>query len=631
MIREFGKNRLDSILESVDAAIITIDIRGRVMDVNTATLKLFGYEETELLGKNVKLLMPKPYREEHDGYIRNYQATGERKIIGLGRRVTGQHKSEKCFPIHLSVAEFEEQGEVYYTGIIHDLTELEQANAASLQLGRIIDESINEVYTFSMDTLLFKMVNKVALNNLGYSIEEISQLTPINIVKSLSREQLLKTLNPILDGLKERVQLAVAIVRKNGTVYEADVQLHLSRTNDPSVFVAIVQDVTENNRMARAIRQTQKMESIGSLTGGVAHDFNNILTVILGNLELLDYELEGADQLELLKEARDAANMGARLTKRLLAFARRSRLTPLTINLNNLILDISEMLCRLLGENVQFTSILEPNLSETLVDISEFENALVNLCINARDAMPTGGTLAIETQNCVLDEETIAGLEIREGQYVKICVTDTGTGVAEDIRDSLFEPFVSTKLGAQGSGLGLSMVYGFVKQSNGHITVYSESGKGTTFTLYLPVVEGATTAPSAEADSSNKVNTQRGKTILLAEDDDSVRKLTIKRLERLGHKVIEAEDGYAALALFNNSDKIDMVLTDVVMTEGMTGYDLAKAVQAINPEIPVLLTSGYADNVINEEKLQESGFMLLRKPYHLGELDESLGLVWGDS
>ena len=627
MIREFGKNRLDSILESVDAAIITIDTKGRVMDVNAVTLKLFGYEQGELLGQNVKILMPQPYREEHDGYVQNYQDTGHKKIIGIGRRVTGQHKNNNCFPIHLSVAEFEELGEVYYTGIIHDVTELEEANAASVQLGQIIDESVNEVYTFSIDTLLFKMVNKVALNNLGYSMDEISHLTPMDIVKSLTREQLLNTLDPILNGSKDRVHLATAIVRKDGTIYDADVHLHLSRTNDPYILVAIVQDVTESNRMAKAMRHTQKLESIGSLTGGVAHDFNNILTVIMGNLELLDYEIEGAEQIELLKEARDAADMGARLTKRLLAFARRSRLTPLVINLNNLISDISEMLSRILGENVHFTSTLEPKLLETLVDISEFENALVNLCINARDAMPSGGTLAIETQNCVLDEETIAGLDIAEGQYVKISVTDTGTGVADDIRDSLFEPFVSTKSGAHGSGLGLSMVYGFVKQSNGHITVYSELGKGTTFALYLPAVEGGAETVISASDSGVTGNSVLGKTVLLAEDDDSVRRLTKKRLERLGHMVVEAEDAYTALELFKNTNNIDVVLTDVVMTEGMTGYDLAKAVKAISPTIPVLLTSGYAENVINAEKLQESGLMLLRKPYHLRELDVSLGLV----
>lgn len=624
-----GNSRLASILESVDAAIITINNAGIVQDVNSATAKLFGFQRAEILGNNVRMLMPDPYREEHDGYIGHHVETGEKRIIGIGRKVTGRHKSGSHFPMHLSVAKFEDDGNVYFTGIIHDLSELDRAQSLSSRLGQIVDESVNEVYTFEVASLRFTTANKRALENLGYSLSELCRTTPVDIVKNLTESILRQTLKPLVERDQVRVHFAQKLVRKDNSEYDADVNIHLSDAFDPPELVAIVQDVTENNRMLEALRHTQKMDSIGNLTGGIAHDFNNILTVIMGNLELLADEVKGAENHALVKEAKDASEMGARLTNRLLAFARRSVLAPAQININDLITDVSEMLKRTLGDNIQLHTNLDPALRTTWIDISEFENALVNLAINSRDAMPNGGELVIESTNTELDEDVLSGSMVSPGNYVRVSITDTGSGIANEVKDSLFEPFVSTKSESHGTGLGLSMVYGFIKQSGGHVYVYSEPNEGTTFSLYLPATNEAK-EPHTDAHVPLTSRSQDAKVILVVEDDELVRKLSVRRLQRMGHEVIGAEDGHAALTLFKELPTIDLVFTDIVMSEGMSGYDLALAVKAIKPDIRVLLTSGYAEDIVNVEKLVEANLRLLRKPYSQQELVDALDGVFSD-
>ncbi len=615
-------SRLDAVLEAVDAAIITINQQGIIVDSNDATSRLFGYSRNQLINNNVKMLMPEPYQREHDGYLHNHVSTGVNKIIGAGRKVSGKHQSGSVFPVHLSVAKYTENDSTFYTGILHDLTELDEANTATNRLGLIVEESSNEIYTFDSQSLKFISANRAAYENLGYTEKQLCAMTPVDVVQNITEEQLRVTLAPLISTEKERVSLNAAIARSDGSEYSAEVTLHLTQAFDKPEMVAIVQDVTEKNRMLESIRRTQRMESIGNLTGGIAHDFNNLLTVISGNLELLSDEPIPDESIGLLNEAREAANMGSRLTKRLLTFARRSPLSPNKININSLITDLSEMISRTIGSTILLQNYLADDLWDCNIDISEFENALINLAINARDAMPKGGKLAIETQNSRIDEDSVLGLELTTGDYIKISIADNGHGIPKEISDSLFEPFSTTKKGGKGSGLGLSMVYGFVKQSGGAVTVYSEQELGTTFTLYLP--RSASDAQNVSTGKSQPFKGMNSKTILVAEDEDNVRRLTVLRLKKLGHKVFEATDGHAALALFEQMEGIDLVFTDVVMTEGMTGYDLAMAVKKVSPETPVLLTSGYADDIINPEKLAESGLSLLRKPYDQAELAHML-------
>lgn len=622
-----SNSKLDSIMEAVNAAVLTIDRHGTVVECNDATCRLFGYEKSALVGNNVKMLMPDPDRSGHDQYIHNHLSTGVNRIIGTGRKVRGLHQSGKLIPLHLSVARFSEEGDVFFTGILHDLTELDEALSISQRLGQIVEESINEIYTFNGQTLAFTSANRAALNNLQYSLSELEQFTPAHITADVDEPELREILAPLLARSSERISLNTRFRRKDSTYYEAELTLHYSSVLNPPEVVAIAQDVTEKRRLVRSIHRNQRMESIGNLTGGIAHDFNNILTVIMGNLDLLHAEISEPSNLELLDDARDAADMGARLTKRLLTFARRSPLTPNRTNINRLIADIADMLKRTLGSNIQLESILNDELWDAIIDVSELENALVNLAINARDAMPEGGRLIIETANTSLDDENILGRDLEPGDYVRISVTDTGTGIPDDIKDSIFEPFVTSKKGGKGSGLGLSMVYGFVTQSGGCITVYSEVGQGTVFSLYLPRSQNAAADEEITLLADEPQATAQ-KTILVAEDDDRVRNLTVKRLTKLGHNVLEAANGYLALDLYRENPDVDLVFSDVVMTLGMTGYDLAVAIREINENTPILLTSGYAEDIVNVEKLEAAGLSLLRKPYHQSELEETLNQIF---
>jgi PAS domain S-box-containing protein len=489
--------KLQAILESAVDAIITIDGQGTITTVNPAAARLFGYDQAEFLGRNVHFLMPEPYHSEHDGYIHNYRSTGRRKIIGIGREVTGRRRDGSLFPMHLAVSEFETDGRTHFTGIIHDLS----------------DRKATEL----------------------------------------------------------------------------------------------------------ALRQAQKMEAMGQLTGGIAHDFNNLLTVIIGNLEMLEGKLTTPLQRELTNEALEAADLGARLTARLLAFARRSHLEPETVNLNSFVVGLTDMLHRTLGATIYLSNALTPHLWSARVDASQVESAIVNLAVNARDAMPDGGRLLIETGNAAVDADMSSRLDgLPPGDYVRLSVSDTGAGMSQAVRERAFEPFFTTKEQGRGTGLGLSMIYGFAKQSGGLATIDSTVGKGTTVTIYLPRhrVEPlqATAIGDADAPASGT-----GQVILAVEDDDRLRKLTVSRLTQLGYVVLAAASGAEALELLASNPGIDLLFTDVVMPGGMSGYQLRQQARALYPHMPVLLTSGYAEELAGNRTAEED-IRVLRKPYRMADL-----------
>jgi PAS domain S-box-containing protein len=497
------KGRLEALLSSAVDGIIVIDHNGLIATVNPAAARLFGYDVSEFIGRNVKFLMTQEHQPNHDGYLKNYNTTGHKKIIGIGREVTGRRKDGSVFPMHLSVGEFEENGEKFFTGIIHDLTQQKEAE--------------------------------------------------------------------------------------------------------------------------HALRQMQKIEAVGQLTGGVAHDFNNLLMVIIGNLELLMDEPMLQKHRSQLDAIMKAAELGESLTKRLLAFARRSPLKPQPIQLNQVIADLVQMLERVIGESVTLTTSLEPEIWQTKVDPDQFRSALVNLAINARDAMPEGGSLVIETRNFHMDGVLDDALQIQLGQYVAISVTDTGCGMPQEVIEHVFEPFFTTKAVGAGTGLGLSMVYGFSKQSGGDVTIFSEPQKGTTVNLFLPrYEEGTTETAAAKPEPALAIRPRTGETILVVEDNEQVRVLARSRLEMLGYVVVEAENGQAALNILKAGTKVDLVFTDLVMPGGISGYVLTEHVHTHYPDIPVVMTSGYAEELVNSDMLTARKVKLLRKPFRHAELAQTI-------
>lgn len=501
---------LRSILETVPEAMVVIDERGRVTSFSVAAEKLFGYAAVEVCGQNVRMLMPSPDREAHDGYLSRYLTTGERRIIGYGRVVTGQRKDGTHFPMELAVGEALTSGKRIFTGFIRDLTSRQK-------------------------------------------IEE-------------------------------------------------------------------------------ELRQSQKMEAIGQLTGGIAHDFNNLLTVISGNLEMIERRLDSEKLLTLVREAQDAADDGAKLTAQLLAFGRRQPLNPKLADVGALVSAFSDLLRRTLGETIELKTVVTGAVHQTMVDPSQLQNALLNLALNARDAMPRGGQLTVEISHARLDSDYAQMYpQVRAGNFVLVTVTDTGIGMTAEVKQRAFEPFYTTKGVGAGTGLGLSMVYGFVKQSGGHVQLYSEAGQGTSVRLFLPAVtaSGSPAHLRGRAEPGEDDGIIGGdEVVLVVEDDVRVRRVAVARLKDAGYRVIEAGAGAEALALIDAHPEIDLLFTDIVMPGGMTGDELAKAVRAVRPHIKVLFTSGYAEPSVAGRELADAGSWL-KKPYTAKELADRLRELLG--
>ena len=398
-----------------------------------------------------------------------------------------------------------------------------------------------------------------------------------------------------------------------------------------NLVYCVARDVTEQRARARALadaedalRQAQKMETLGQLTGGVAHDFNNLLQIVTGNLELLQRDLP-EDQARLRRAADNAmagAERAALLTQRLLAFSRRQPLAPERIDPNRLVSGMSDLLNRTLGETIEVETIQSARIWPVEVDVNQMENALLSLAVNARDAMPDGGKLTIEVANTHIDEAYAAQeAEVSPGQYVLISVSDTGQGMDEDVLSHAIEPFFTTKEVGRGTGLGLSMVYGFIKQSGGHIRVYSERGHGTTVKIYLPRFYGP--LPDNDTGTVSRATPVCGgdETVLVCEDDDKVRAYTVDVLKELGYRVMEADNGAAALqALETASEPIDLLFTDVILPGGMTGADIAQQARAQQPGLRILFATGYARNAIIHHGRLDPGVELLTKPFTYAEL-----------
>ncbi len=383
---------------------------------------------------------------------------------------------------------------------------------------------------------------------------------------------------------------------------------------------ALREEIERREEAQAALLRSQKLQAVGELAGGMAHDFNNLLTVITGYLELLGLRQMDERAAELVRRAEDAARMGARLASRLLLIGRRHRLQPVTLNLNDVARSMTDVLRRTLGDQIEVKTSLADGLWPTQADLSEVENALLNLAINARDAMPDGGVLEVNTRNQSLGPDDVAGeAGLAPGEYVMLSVSDTGVGIAPDILPRVFEPYFSTKDAGRGTGLGLSTIYGFARQSGGHASIYSEVGKGTRVSLFLPrASEGAQAAdarkPTAPAQAS-------GERILVVEDNPDVREITIKRLDLLGYTVLTTETGVAAIEMLRSMPGIQLVFSDVVMPGGVSGFDLAAWIRANRPGVRILLTSGFTGEVARHgEEPEMANVPLLSKPYALPEL-----------
>ena len=395
----------------------------------------------------------------------------------------------------------------------------------------------------------------------------------------------------------------------------------------PIRIAGVVTDVTDRRHLEEQLRQSQKMEAVGQLTGGLAHDFNNLLTGIAGSLELLHIRVTQGRVGELdryVAAAQGAAKRAAALTHRLLAFSRRQTLDPKPTDANALIAGMEELIRRTIGPAVSLEVVAAGGLWNTLVDPNQLENALLNLAINSGDAMPEGGRLTIESGNKWLDERAAQQRDLPPGQYVSVCVSDTGTGMTPEVIERAFDPFFTTKPTGMGTGLGLSMIYGFARQSGGQVRIYSEVGQGTTICLYLPRFRGEAATEDHEADVERAPRAERGETVLFVDDEPTVRMLVSEVLEELGYAAIEAVDGSSGLKIIQSDVRLDLLITDVGLPGGINGRQLADASRSLRPELKVLFITGYAENAVLNHGHLAAGMHLLTKPFSLAALSRRI-------
>jgi PAS domain S-box-containing protein len=506
-----------------------------------------------------------------------------------------------------------------------------ELRTASVFLDTLIEHIPTGVIVKDAKTLQFVLINAEAEQMIGIPSERLIGLTSKDILPPEIAERVMTRDRKAVSAKGVTVTPEEVIHTKGEPERYVRTRLApiMGEDGEPKHLVILSENMSELRKLEQQFRHAQKMETIGHLTGGIAHDFNNLLGIILGNLDLLSERVSGGDpeNAEITQEALQAARRGAELTQRMLAFARKQPLQPRPFDLNDTVNGMASMLRRTIGANIDLAIVPTADLWPVIADPSQIEDVILNLAVNARDAMPNGGHLLIETSSIVLDEDYASqNPEVVPGDYALLAVTDSGTGMSPETLDRVCEPFFTTKEVGRGTGLGLSMVYGFAKQSGGHLKIYSELGHGTAIRLYLPRAVDLAERPSDVEDEMAEV-AGAGETILLVEDNDGLRRTTARILNQLGYRVLEAEHGLAALDVLTSKTEIDLLLTDIVMPKGISGYELGATCEQLRPGVKVLFMSGYSENFLNNTNPAKPPINLINKPCRKHELARRLRIM----
>jgi PAS domain S-box-containing protein len=600
------------ILESISDCFVLVDRDLRLLYLNRAASEVLGVSRSAVMG-SILTEADTPFASSAtaDALRAAWAGTGPRRFEG---ERAGAHYEVRCTPGDQDMS-------IYF----HDITDQREAEIALRENAQRLTEQA-EVLDKANDMIILRDIpGRIQLWN-----QSASRLTGVAAADAIGRP-LHEVLNIAPDRIEEATRKVLADGEWHRTVNQVGaegktyvLQGHLSLIRDeagePKSILSINSDITDQVAIEARLRQAEQLKAVGQLTGGVAHDFNNLLTVILGNAEALVEALADQEDLRALSEmTQRAAERGAALTHRLLAFAQRQALDPRIIDPNVLLSDAGALLRRLLREDISIAIEASDEVWRVSVDPAQLEIALINLCLNARDAMPGGGCLTIEAANVALDQAYAdSHADVTPGDYVLITVTDDGDGISPENLGKVFEPFFTTKEFGKGTGLGLSMVYGFIKQSRGHIAIYSELGHGTSVKMYLPRAGDAAGPDSAPAPAREEI--EGSETILVVEDDEMVRANVVRQLTSLGYRVLTSANGPEALDIIRTGEMIDLLFTDVVMPAGLNGPALARAAREILPSLRVLYTSGYTENAIVHQGRLDAGVQLLSKPYVLADL-----------
>ena len=624
-----------NLLETLPDATVAVDRDGIIVQVNSQTQELFGYDRDELIGQKVEILVPQRYRSQHHHHRQGFAATPKTRRMGADLDLYGRRRNGSEFPVEISLSPVSTENGTFVLSAIRDISErkriaeelrraneeLHQRTAEQIgeyrsRLALIIDSSEDAIISKGLDGTIASW-NKGAERIYGYAPEEVIGKHISLLFPSDHADEVSEILQRIANG--ERIEHHESIrVTKDGRNLNVSISVSPLRdaTGDIVGASVIARDITAQKKAESQVRQSQKMEAIGRLAGGVAHDFNNILGIINACTEFLRDRIDPAAEPSLYVEnIKKATERGTSLTRQLLAFSRTPEIQPRILDLNERLRDISKLLRPLLGDDVEILIVPRSPSAVIEADPGQLDQIVVNLAVNARDAMPRGGKFILETGAVKFDEAFAEQKQpMAAGKYVLLTVSDTGHGMDEATVSRIFEPFFTTKEVGKGTGLGLATVYGIVKQSAGHILVYSEPGHGTTFKIYLPSAYhkiGLESKPEPETVSPKR----QGTTILLVEDDEIMRSLTRQLLQEHGYTVVEADDGKSALEwVQSHPTQIDLLLTDVVMRR-MSGPELVERLQASYPTLKVVFMSGYTGELIAEREVLKRGITLLEKPF----------------
>ena len=606
------------VLTSISDGLVALDNDWRFTYINAGALRMLGGNAVadDIIGKTIfASLQVQPDNPFHVAYVASKES---------GDPVAFTAYSD-LFSRWLEVRGYPHEGG--YTIFFRDVSEERQAYRETLAARHRVEamHSIKQrVFDTTLDLILVTdrqgsliHVSPSSVGILGYPADEMVGKSALNFIYPDDLDNTRSEMRAARQGKRLRT-FDCRYMHKDGRVVPLAWTGVWAEPEQQHFFIG--RDMTERMAAEERLRRSQRLEAVGQLTGGMAHDFNNLLTIVIGNLELLQDSV-GADPdaAASVQTALAASLRGADLTRQLLAFARRQPLDTQSIAIDERISATLDLLRRTLGEAIEIVTTMAPELWLASVDPVQFESALVNLAINARDAMPDGGRLTIETANRQIDESYAAEhIDVTPGDYVMLTVSDTGIGMPPEVLARVFEPFFTTKPVGEGTGLGLSMVYGFARQSQGHVKVYSEVGRGTAVRLYLPRAGDGAAAAAAPPPAASPAG--RGQCVLLVEDNPGVRKIVARQLAELGYGVIEAEDGDSAFKIIESGEPIELLFTDVVMPGGMSGEDLARAARRLRPELKILLTSGFTRSSIQTGAGRDEFKHLLTKPYRKAEL-----------
>ena len=619
-----SERRFRAILGSALDAVISMDAGGRIIGWDGQAEAIFGWRPDEVLGRTLaETIVPPAHRAAHARGLARFLATGEAKVLGRRIEITALRRDGSEFPVELAITVARQGPEPEFSGFVRDISESRRTIEDLRERQAYLDglfEGAPEAIVITDERDRVVRVNGEFTRLFGYQLEEIRGRDLDDLVVPEERRGEGKSFaERVLSG--DHVSEETVRRHRDGREIPVSVLGFPVRVAEGRHGTyAIYRDISARLHLEDELLQARKMESIGRLAGGVAHDFNNILTAILGYLEAARADLGAGLRPDAdLEQVERAAHRAAELTRQLLGFARQQIAEPRVVDLDRLTRSMENLLGRLLGADVHLTVALEPGLGPVRVDPGQFEQVLVNLAVNARDAMPRGGRLTIEARNLALGPDTLSpGQELRPGDYVELLVGDTGIGMDSETVLRAFDPFYTTKQAGSGTGLGLATCYGIIKQSGGHISVASAPGRGTTFRVLLPRVGESPEPEAAEAAALPAAG--GSETVLVVEDEPQVRVLLQRLLGQQGYSVLAAADGDEALALAHaHPGAIQLLLTDVVLPR-MSGREVARRLDAHRPGLPVLYVSGHTEDAIVERGVLETGLDFLPKPYTRAEV-----------